>query len=152
LNGTIKELAGQLPIVAALDSETLKELELNRDPDLQQLKQVGLTAKDQIMDPHVQFAGERVSYGLARLDCDTRRIPLFWPAYPSKEAVQKGGSSRVRVPGLSYEAATKADGDLADALKEKVVKDEHPFTSFLAESKFKPIHGIEVVCGRTLKG
>lgn len=148
LNGTITDLAAHLPIVVATNSETLEELELNQDPEVQQLKQTGLTRKDQIVDAYVQFGGEKVSYGLARLNCDSRRIPLLWSVYPGREAVQKG---TIREPTLSYEAATKADHALTAVLKKILTTDQHPFTSFVAESEFDPIHGIQVVCGRTLK-
>ncbi len=149
LQEAVSKASTQFPIVIALGSQTQEQLELNRDAELEAFKGAGFTAKDQVLDPHLRFEGAGVSYGLARLNCDTRRIPLFWFVYPDREAI-RARTSRIPQTSLAYEAATKYDPDLRTALKNVIAKDEHPFTSFVREIQFGPISAAKVVCGRSL--
>lgn len=150
LQDAVRKASIQFPIVIALGSQTQEQLELNRDAELEAFKGAGFTAMDQVLDPHLQFEGTGVSYGLARLNCDTRRIPLFWFVYPNREAI-RSRTSMIPQTSLAYEAATKYDPHLRTAMKNVLDKDEHPFTSFVQETQFDPISAAKVVCGRSLR-
>jgi hypothetical protein len=151
LQDAIRDVSQHIPIVIGADSQTEHELRMNKDQDLPSLKEKGFTSRDQILDPlKLLFDANNVSYGLYRLDCDTRRIPIFWWVYPDKAAVMNR-DSRVREPTLAYSAASQYDRDLSTALRTIISKDEHPFTSFVPESKFRPVPAMLLVCGHELR-
>jgi hypothetical protein len=53
-------------------------------------------------------------------------------------------------PSLPLAAAEAADPNIDEIVGTSLRKNDHPFTSFLAEAKFKPIHGMQIVCDRFL--
>ncbi len=147
LKSAVLQLSEKVPIVLGEDSDTLDELRANADPDLGKLLQDGFTEKDQLAsEPHlVPENGKKISYGLVRLNCDTRRIPLEWQVYRDAESVRQ--RHRVSLPSLSFAAATVADKDVAKNVRAFLNEGEHPQTSFLTDDNFKPVHAMQIVCG-----
>jgi hypothetical protein len=148
LKTAISEVSNHIPIVIGLGSHTKHEFEKAKDPDLPQLEKFGFSRKDQVMDDSLNFGDDNISYGLARLELDTRGIPILWDVYANKDAVRS--KSRQRLPGLAYAAAILRDTKLPDVLAKINKADEHPFTSFIPESDFEPVRAIDLLCGRTL--
>ena len=143
----ILQLSERVPIVLGEDSNTLEELRANADPNLNKLLQNGFTEEDQLAnEPRlVPENGKTIFYGLVRLNCDTRRIPLKWQVYRDEDSVRQRHS--VSLPSLSLAAATVVDKDVGQNLRVFLIKGEHPLTSFLTDDRFKPVHAIQIVCG-----
>lgn len=149
LQEAVKDVSTTTPIVVAIDSQTEHELQLRGDAQLPELKRAGFTSADQILSPAVHFDGKDVHYGLARFNCDTRRLPLFWQVYISREDVW-ANAPRQRLPSLAYIAASTYDAQLPSLLSQINTNDEHPFTSFIPVHDFKVINSIDILCGRRL--
>jgi hypothetical protein len=141
------QLSEKVPIVLAQDSDTVGELRAKADPNLKNLLQDGFTELDQLAgEPSiVPENGNKILYGLLRLNCDTRRIPLKWEVYPDKESVRQKHTVSLR--SLSFAAATVVDKDVAKNVGMFLNEGEHPQTSFLIEDNFKPVHAMQIVCG-----
>jgi len=149
LRNAVIELSKVVPVVIGEDSDTEEELRNNNDPDLPKLKAAGLTDRDQILTENLfQADGKSVRYGLARSNCDNRRIPLLWPVFSSRSDVSV--AKRKYEPSLPLAAAEAADPDVEEIVGTLPKKLNHPFTSFLAEASFKPIHGVQILCDRFL--
>ncbi len=147
LKSAVLQLSEKVPIVLGENSDTLGELRANADPNLGKLLQDGFTEKDQLANkPHlVPDNGKRIFYGLVRLNCDTRRIPLKWQVYGDEESVRQ--RHMVSLPSLSLAAATVVDKDVAKNVRAFLNEGEHPQTSFLTDDNFKPVHAMQIVCG-----
>jgi hypothetical protein len=150
LKRAISEASNRFPVVVGLSSHTTHQFEIAKDPDLPGLKKLGFTHKDQVLDENARFGDDNVGYGLARLELDTRRIPVFWNVYPNKAAVG-GKSGTQKLPSLAYTTATLRDSQLPDVLKKINDADEHPFTSFIPEAEFGPIRAIDILCGGAIR-
>jgi len=142
----IRDLSKRVPIVLGEGSQLEREMEFGGNPDLSQLRKSGFSNEDQILDSRMSFGCRNVGFGLVRFNCDSRRVPVFWTVYPNKKAVLDKGPKQ-REPTLSYVAATTFDQDLARILNTITSKNEHPFTSFIPEVEFRPVSGIDLVCG-----
>ena len=147
LKSAILQLSEKVPIVLGEDSDTLDELRANADPNLSKLLQDGFTEKDQLANEPVLVPenGKTIFYGLVRLNCDTRRIPLKWQVYLDEESVRQ--KHRVSLPSLSLTAATILDKEVGENLRVFLNRGEHPLTNFLTDDRFKPVHGMQIVCG-----
>jgi len=147
LKSAVLQLSEKVPIVLGENSDTLNELRANADPNLGKLLQDGFTEKDQLASepPLVPANGKTIFYGLVRLNCDTRRIPLEWQVYRDEDAVRQ--RHRVSLPSLSLSAAKVVDKDVGKNVKAFLNEGEHPLTSFLTEDRFKPVHAMQIVCG-----
>jgi CHASE2 domain len=150
LQAAILEFSKHFPVVLGRGSHTSHELQLDQDPDLPKLKESGFRPNDQVLDPKLDFPGDAISYGLVRINSDTRRIPINWDVFRDKAAVF-AHSVRERLPSLAYEAASRRDPQLSASLSKIIAANEHPFTSFIPESDFHPAHAIDFVCGHMLK-
>jgi hypothetical protein len=149
LTEAVTNLSKVVPVVISEDSNTEEELSNSNDPDLPRLKAAGLTDRDQILTENLFVAnGKSVRYGLARSNCDNRRIPLLWPVFSSRSEVSV--AKRRYEPSLPLAAAEAVDPDIDEIVGTLPKKLNHPFTSFLEEANFKPIHGIQIVCDRFL--
>jgi len=147
LKSAVLQLSEKVPIVLGENSDTLHELRANADPNLGKLLQDGFTEKDQLASelPLVPGNDRTIFYGLVRLNCDTRRIPLEWQVYRDEDSVRQ--RHRVRLPSLSFSAAMIVDKDVDKNVKVFLNEGEHPLTSFLTEDRFKPVHAMQIVCG-----
>src|ERR1019366_5923295 len=148
LKQAVEDVSKTVPIVIGQWSDTEQELEDRREKDLLRLlKEAGIRMKanEMVLSSNLVAAdGSSVKYGLLRMDCDNRRIPLFWSGYERKEA---SFVKRERVPSLALTAALVNDPETATQLAELWSKNKHPFTSFLPESAFKPISSASLICG-----
>jgi hypothetical protein len=149
LKRAISEASNRFPVVVGLSSHTKHQFEIAKDPDLPGLEKSGFTRKDQVLDENARFGDDNIGYGLARLDLDTRRIPVFWDIYLNKAAVSARSGTQ-KLPSLAYTAATLRDSQLPNVLRRINDADEHPFTSFIPESEFRPIRAIDLLCGRAI--
>ena len=149
LEDAIGDPSRHFPIVIGLASHTTHEFELAQDPDLFKLAQAGFSRRDQVLNERLEFPGKEIGAGLVRINADTRRIPIRWNVYTSKAAVISHATREQR-PSLSYQAASRRDPKLGEILKDINDHDEHPFTNFIPETEFEPVHAIDLVCGRAL--
>ena len=138
LRDALTEISVNIPIVLGVDSDSWDEL--SRDPDLPQLVNKGFLRKNQILKPSA-FTGPNLRFGLVRLSCDNRRIPIEWCVYPSRDELLKGGGVRQCLIkySLAYETASLADSKVNQALQPLIKNDEHPFTGFISEAGFSPL-------------
>ncbi len=154
LEDTLVQVSPAIPIVLGADSDSLEDL--HDDPDLAKLQRAGFARKDQLLKPSA-FNAANVSFGLVRLDCDNRLIPLEWWVYPGKEEFLKG-AVRIPKPSLAYETARHADPQLTDTLAPLIAEKQHPFTGFIPETKFSPLKNgktltaIGILCNSEITG
>ena len=139
-------LSSEIPIVVGEGSQVQRELELAHDPELTGLKDSGLSSTDLVLDPNPNFDSAKVTFGLIRLNCDTRRVPLFWLAYPHKSLVSKEKPEYEK--SLAYQAARQIDTNLPTFLSDIIVRNEHPFTNFIPEDDFESIEAMKLLCGK----
>lgn len=157
LSDALTEVSTNIPIVLGADSDSWEEL--GRDPVLPQLMNKGFSRRDLILRPSA-FTGLNLSFGLVRLNCDNRRIPLQWCVYPSRDELLKGGTGRgcLRKYSLAYETARLADGRVDQMLQPLIKNDEHPFTGFIPENGFSslrdgaPIKAPSILCQSGVQG
>jgi hypothetical protein len=148
LKQAVADVSRTVPIVIGQWSDTQEELEDHREKDLLRLlgeAGIRMKAKEMVLSSNLVAAnGSSVEYGLLRMDCDNRRIPLFWSGY---ERIGARFEKRERVPSLVLAAAQVSDPETAKHLAELWSQDKHPLTNFVPESAFKPITGESVICG-----
>lgn len=119
-----------------IGSHTHSWEELFNDPQLREFENKGFTSQDQILDESDKnFVSENVHFGLVRLNCDNRRIPLAWRVYSSRQAIL-AGAQPARMSSLAYETAIRVDSRITPFTDTLVRKGEHPFTGFIAEDAF----------------
>lgn len=148
LGDALAKVSTHIPIVLGEDSDTWDDL--RDDPDLPKLKENGFSRNDQILRPSA-FSGPNwpnLSFGLARINCDNRRIPLGWWVFPSALELKK--SDRRWEPSLAYATARLANQNVTRTLQPLIDQeglsgiidpDKHPFTAFIPEQAFSPLKG-----------
>jgi len=140
LRDSIQSAANQAPVVFALASSTLQEVEDAHKAELDSLKDFG--SEDQAVWPSdVPADGSTVVAGLYRLDCDTRRIPTYWPVFEKKNGRWMRDSKAV--PTIALAAAMLYDPTLKD--QPQLNGRENPFTSFISEKAFDPIDAVHIL-------
>jgi hypothetical protein len=131
------------PVIIGSDTDSWEEVRQQDDKSaLQELEDKGFTKQDQIlneMDSNLNLP--IIRFGLVRLNCDNRRIPLEWWGYPGRKVLLERVPTDhrdLRVPrnSLAYETATLADSKVAKTVKALVDQGIHPFTSFVSEEEF----------------
>jgi CHASE2 domain-containing sensor protein len=139
LHDAISDVSKTIPIVMVASSKSAEEL--TKDPDLDQLLKGGLTSRSLIADPHFPFDGTQLTYGMAKVGCDKRRVPLFWWVYPNKEAVlnKTAAPEPHAEPSFAYETARTYDSELQKTLANSISANRHPFISFIPEDGFRQI-------------
>jgi hypothetical protein len=153
-----------IPVVIA-------EYSLNRDEQFEFIKKGKLDAGskkledwENLLQPRLHFDGENgghplVTYGIAALDVDSRKIPISWPEYESQPEldVAKGGKDLAKSDhgpfeelGLAAQAAKVYDTSQAfsDQLDRLDARPENPFTSFLNEEEYIEFEAFDVMCGK----
>jgi len=140
LHDAIRDVSETIPIVMIAGSKS--EAELIKDPDLDQLRKGGLTNRSLIADQHFPFDGTQLTYGMAKVGCDKRRVPLFWWVYTNKKAVlnKTAAVEPHAEPSFSYETALTYDSELQNTLANLISGNRHPFISFIPEEGFRQIH------------
>jgi CHASE2 domain-containing sensor protein len=111
------------------------------------------------LTPSLQFAieaGSKLAFGVVNIDPDSRKLPLQWELYPSKEDAQAGKALQW-YDTLALAAAIKYDED-EDLLVNHPRLDyllkhhENPYVSFLREDEFHPMTVGEVMASSETKG
>lgn len=121
------------PVVLGAESSSWNELE-SRPAALSALEKKGFSHRDQLLsavDPALlpaAFGSGNVHSGLARLNCDNRRIPLEWRVYPEQEL--KASAAPATAKTLSYETASLVETGILPP------GNDHPFTGLLNEQAF----------------
>jgi hypothetical protein len=138
LEQAIEGISGTIPIVMAASSKSERDF---KGPDLSRLRKAGLTNRSLIQNPRFPFCGIHLTYGMSKIDCDTRRVPLFWWVYPDEEAVLNKSTAPEphTEPSFSFETARTYDSDLQNVLDNFISNNRHPFISFIREDGFRPI-------------
>jgi len=138
LEEAIRNISGTIPIVMAASSKSERDF---KGPELRRLRAAGFTNRSLIQNPHFPFCGIQLTYGMSKIDCDTRRVPLFWWVYPNEEAVLSKSTPPEphTAPSFSFEAASTYDSDLQNVLHNFISNNRHPFISFIPEDGFRPI-------------
>jgi hypothetical protein len=149
LETAISSASEHFPVVVGLSSHTLDEMEKEHDPYVKDLEKAGFGRSDLLLDNNVQFSGKNISYAILRLNADNRRIPIFWFAYENRSAVMTKSKPN-RYDALPYIVAREHDRQVPELLTKITAANELPFTSFISESRFQAISGIDLLCGRTL--
>jgi CHASE2 domain-containing sensor protein len=148
LRAAIEHVSQTIPVIIGRFSQTEAELKADNDKDLLVPQKAGMKPDDQAITPTLLAEnGTAIKYGLLRLDCDNRRIPLLWFVYQKSSPTPP---KRESAPSLALAAAQIDDPETATRLAPLLRQNQHPFTSFLPESAFKPIGGMQVVCGGPL--
>lgn len=95
------------------------------------------------VSPHVEFNG--ATYGLLRLDRDTRRVPLEWPAYQSSSKTPE------LIPSMALVAAELVNPNLKNRKRLlRILKSgEQPFSRFNPRSTFTTYSAMKLLCGGT---
>jgi CHASE2 domain len=150
LQTAIDSLAKKTPVIFGLYSWTERELRESHRPDLlnllSRLKANGFSEHDQVVAPSDIIVRELlVTSGLDRLDCDTRRIPVLWRGrlYAEDGSIM----SSTAVPTISLAAARAYDDTVDEQLTTAFKRKQNPFTSFVAEEKFRPVMAADILAG-----
>jgi CHASE2 domain len=139
LHDAIRDVSKTIPIVMVASSRS--EAELIKDPDLDQLRKGGLTSRSLIADTRTPFEGTLLTFGMGKVGCDKRRVPLFWWVYPNKEAVlnKTAAPEPHAEPSFAYETARTYDSELQKTLGNYISANRHPFISFIPADGFRQI-------------
>jgi hypothetical protein len=154
LQGAVKRIARSgIPIVIGLDS-------LDSDEQKDMIKKDSWRSKGRLLEydevivfPVVDFQADNtskslVSYGLANLDSDSRRIPLSWKTFDSMADLE-ADKPPTSMPSLAYQAAEVYDSSpvFLWKLTRLNAREEDPFTSFLKEDDFVKFEALDLMCG-----
>jgi CHASE2 domain-containing sensor protein len=144
--------ASSVPMIVGLHTETRQDFEKDLDGVLTEPQKKAfdaaclyLTPALSLDEPGVQTPTP-VRYGLLRMNEDTRKLPLTWPTYFSKEDV--GTKAPMVLPSLSLVAASVVD-TTADGLQriERLRKrTTHPFTSFIPLGQIPTYSALDLIC------
>ncbi len=102
------------------------------------------------LEPSLAFvkeAGSKMAEGVVNIDRDTRKLPLQWLLYPSKEDAQRGQGLQW-YDTLALAAAKQFDGNLLvnrPRLWYLLNHHRNPYIGFLREDEFHPILVSEVL-------
>lgn len=150
----VDEVSSVTSLVIGRYSESERELAQGRSDLLAELKKRGLRQSDQILKPMLSFREDRpespgVSYGLTRLNFDTRKIPTGWPTYQNLEDV--GRQQPQFMNGLAVAAVARSDPSALEQGRFKSILEAgtHPFTGLLSREDFAShLHSAtDVLCG-----
>ncbi len=139
----------QIPIVLGihtLDAEQLKLRAPVSKLEEDHLKRAGLVLTSTLQFPN---SSGLVSYGLIRLNHDSRKIPLEWRAYQSRSDLSAPHGQPISMPTLSLLAAEQVDPNLSGEARIKylLARGEHPYTGFLSEKEIPTFSSLDLLCG-----
>jgi hypothetical protein len=148
LQNAIRTVSAKVPLVLAVGS-------FNRD-DVQQfcssLRSEDLQPEQVVLGDYEPLnegapAG-RVELGLARLNADTRKIPLGWMTF--RGCAQVGHQAAEMFPTIAIAAATLLDPNImmGNDLNELKYKITHPYTKLVPEGEFKSVSAISLICNQ----
>jgi CHASE2 domain-containing sensor protein len=89
LRQAVKEVSQTIPVIIAEREISVDEMS---QKDAEELKAKGFSSRDLILPLHDRFDGEWLTFGLARLACETRAAPLFWRVHGGKVAPREKSS------------------------------------------------------------
>lgn len=102
--------------------------------------------------PSVNFGKQspRFQEAVVNIDPDTRKIPLRWEVYESKEQAEQSTAAPEWHNTLALQAALAYPGRLLQKnrrISSFIERSENPFTSFLKEDDFEPILAGQMLSG-----
>jgi CHASE2 domain-containing sensor protein len=146
-----KRLLGSLrgsdvPIIIGLRTSDSNELDVQTP--LSSSEKDAMRKASLVLEPSLRFnAGANVMYGLIRANRDTRRIPLGWEVFDDRASLTAGTPPHV-LPTVARLAAEQFDPTIfsQSKLAGLLLRNAHPFASFLTESEIPTFTAIGLVC------
>jgi hypothetical protein len=143
---TFQTVAATVPIVVAHADERPCDL-----PGADEAVSKRLTdEKALVLSPTLPFASPNVYEGVARLEVDTRKLPLQWPMYSSLEAVEHERAKFL--PSLALLSAKVYDPNVVSypLLTTLLKQRKFPYTTFLSEQEIGSFSPVQLLCNGPL--
>lgn len=151
LRNEVRQVSEKIPITIGLWSLNESEIKAKSQSEFEALKRLGFFdprwGEDQeIISEHLETTGKYQTYGLTRLNYDTRKIPIYWPTYDSEGEVAHAPQM---FPTLAAAAAVATHPELAGQypLNERSIQAKHPYTGFIQADMWHPIAALDLLCG-----
>jgi hypothetical protein len=139
----IREASATAPVILIRDSANSHEIEAYCPTH-----RIQLQSDEEVLGPTIPIVGatpDSVQYGLARLNADTRKIPLTWYSYPNCDAAAARAGRQITAT-LAVATVQSIFRDALRPFEELQRNVVHPFTSFITEDKFPIYSALNVIC------
>jgi hypothetical protein len=143
---SILTAAQSVPVVFARTTMNMESLERTDPARFRRLPADGRSGDHFIAEADLfDSTPGAVTFGLSRLNCDVRKIPLRWWTYPEKpESGELAATLTNALPLAAVTQANYADVLATPRIHALIGENRHPFSQFLAG--FETLHAIDLLC------